>query len=155
MGQGYSFTCKKCGKEHQIFLGVGKKYFITCKKIKRDIQKGKYGKEWEKLFKCDMTVDAENKLYVCGKCKNWVVEPDLSLYKPKVKKSLAEILSEICMPSYLDKEEYTLVKEYEHRCKKCGNVMECHDISGYKLPDMKCPDCGGDFNTMIGEIFWD
>ena len=85
MGQGCFCSCEKCGSQYNIFLGVGMLYPRIYEELIQSIKNGEYGLEMQEIVKSDefVAVDAEQKLFVCEKCKDWKVDCGLDLYEPK------------------------------------------------------------------------
>lgn len=50
------------------------------------------------------------------------------------------------------KEEYSLIKVYVHKCKKCGKRM--HTANDEDIKNLPCPKCGTE-DTTSGLLMWD
>ncbi len=163
MGMGRSFTCRKCGKEYDVFWGIGFRFPLIYEELLEDIKNGKYGQEWKDLVLRGehVAVDAEDCVYLCKKCGHWDAEPNLSLYAPNdpeaiMKKEAAEEekVSSYVM-SYELKKDYHLLKRRLHKCPECGGLM--HRATDSEISRLRCPDCGGipEENYNHGMILWD
>ncbi len=167
MGKGFSYKCGNCGKEYQAFYGIGFLFPQTYEKIMKKAKTGKYGQEWKELSRSKeyVVIDAEDHVYVCGKCNHWSVEPGLSLYEPKDVDTLrekpygektVEEWGEVpyVMASDLQ-EDYQLLKRRVHKCSKCGSVM--HKATKVDLLQLRCPHCGGEPEGDMPDnaIMWD
>lgn len=113
--------------------------------------KGEFGSQAKEFFEKypDGTVDCENVVVSCKRCKKYSAVPRLFLYKPK--------------PSYKGKKRvswdldtyYDLGEKYIHTCD-CGEVLEIIEnveekaVSG----DLPCLKCGG-IMTLNNIIMWD
>lgn len=163
MGNGYIYKCSSCDYEQEVFLGCGMLFPQVFKKVNIEVIKGKYGSEWKKLALSQelISADANKYLYVCDNCKNWKVDYGLSLYAPnnpeKIKKKkygkkTVEEWGEV--PYVTTWEDYHLLKEYAHKCDKCGcNMRQAPESVAFSLP---CPKCGNkpdpEYLTVIN---WD
>lgn len=135
MGYGRRFVCSKCKKEYNASWGVGFSFPEEYERTLSDIRKGKYGEVMKAISHDEryIAVDAEEYLYICGKCNAWKVEKGLSLYAPKNlkllmmkrygDKTVAEWGEAPYVVSWDLKENYRLVKRYVHNCDKCSGVM--------------------------------
>ena len=162
---GRSFTCSKCGKDYDVFWGIGFRFPQAYKELLEDIKDGKYGQEWKDLVLRGehVAVDAEDDVYLCRKCGHWVAEPNLSLYVPndpeaKMKKDeTKEEEAPSYVTSYELKEDYHLLKRRLHRCTECGGIM--HRATAAEISRLRCPYCGGvpeeNDNQNQGMILWD
>ena len=164
MGLGYSYKCSKCKKKYEVFMGIGMLYPQVYEETVTKVKNGKLGKEWKNLFeKTDnVAIDVEDHVYCCPECKAWKKEKGLSLYVPANKYALEDVKSglpifygEDSIPAMMgEKPDYSLLKEYEHKCKKCGTKM--HEASEEELMSLPCPKCGGEPDPgKIGLINWD
>ena len=153
MGTGYQFTCKKCGANYSVMLGIGILAPMDFREKLEDIRAGKYGSIWKSRLENNKYSgpDIEKRLYICGKCGAWKVEADMSLYAPDdADAKEAEYLlaveqgtyesEENHVPFFMDKEQgYHLIEKYIHSCDKCGCAMKPY---GKKIGKINCPECG-------------
>ena len=165
MGYGRILVCSNCKKEYRASWGVGFSFPEEYEKTLSDIRKGKYGDGMKAISHDEkhIAVDAEEYLYICGKCNAWKVEKGLSLYTPKNLKLLmmrryGDKTVEWREAPYVMKRElqgnYSLVKRYVHKCDKCGGIM--HLATEDEELNLSCPGCGGapDPEKQFG-ILWD
>jgi predicted RNA-binding Zn-ribbon protein involved in translation (DUF1610 family) len=164
MGTGYIFKCKNCRKKYSVFLGIGSLFPKVYRETLKDIDEGKYGEEWQRLYRETpyAAVDAESELFICDKCGNWNVSKNLSLYAPNEPQRIKEKqygsknedkLGYVPYVMRFDLEqEYHLLKDYAHLCSKCGTVMKRADDVPFVLP---CPKCGADNEMEPSLVMWD
>ena len=164
MGSGFEYKCSKCNKEYGITLGIGMMYPVVYKELVDDVKNGAFGEEWKQLFDEteNVAVDAENRVYICHDCGSWIEEKGLSLYVADneyalkdVKKGLPIFYGDDSIPAMMgQKPKYRLLKEYEHKCKKCCAKMR--EASKEELYSLPCPDCGAKPDPdSIGFVNWD
>jgi len=165
MGEGLCFRCQKCGEDFTAYTGIGFSFPRVYQDVVAAIQKGKYGKEWKKLFKATpgAAVNAEQELFVCPDCGRFDSFVNLSLYAPK-EPGLSKFHDipfstvdpcfdmEYVMPRDLET-DYQLVKQYPHVCQKCGKEMKPYS----KGKRMKCPRCNDGWleQNPAGRVLWD
>lgn len=151
MGSGYSFKCKKCGREYDVLVGIGFRFPTEYQNCIKAIKRGKYGLEWKTLFlkTPNAVVDAEEYLYVCNSCGYWKIEKSLSLYS-----STVELSKDTYIMPYKLTEACNFIKSYYHKCKKCGKQM--HKVDEDDIPSLllSCPKCGTE-NNVAELIMWD
>ena len=164
MGQGYSYTCKKCKHKYGVNPGVGMMYPTVYRDTLNDISKGVYGSELQELFNSTpyAAIDAGNTVYICSGCGSWELAKDLTLYAPNDPDSIPQkqygikTVAEWGYVPYVMRwdleEEYHVVKRHYHRCSKCGKQM--HKASSTELKNLPCPKCGS-ANQADGAIMWD
>lgn len=164
MSMGYKFKCKKCKTEYFASLGIGMMYPRVYQEAIEDIKNGKYGSEWQEIINSEefMAVNAEREIYICSECNHWEIELNLALYKPKDTEDIRTKQYGIktveewgYVPYVMGYEltaEYTLIKAYVHKCKKCGNQM--HKAKYEEIKSLHCPKCGTE-NTTNGLFIWD
>lgn len=163
MGNGYCFKCSSCGYEQEVFLGCGMLFPQVFKKVNKEVIEGKYGPEWKELALSQelIAADAYKYLYVCDSCKNWKEDYGLSLYAPndpeaiKKKRYGIKTVEEWGEVPYVTTwEDYHLLKEYAHKCDKCGCEMrQAPELEVFSLP---CPKCGSPSDqSNISTILWD
>lgn len=162
MGYEYTYTCKKCGHEYFASFGVGMLYSKKYAEVVQAARDGKYGEEWKVLMNSckDMAIDASLDAYIC-KCGSWKNEENLSIYAPiaienidneQLNFSASQDMEEI--PCVWDLNEgYQLIKEYIHKCDKCGMTM--HRIDDSEAPALPCPMCGTVNSCYPCLILWD
>lgn len=167
MGKGYRLTCSNCGGEYEVLLGVGFGFPSVYEELVEDIEAGRYGEEWREIAAETehFAIDAENRLYWCGKCGHWECVPGLSIYAPKdVGKVLAtrfgdKTVREWGRVPYVAakelEEDYELVKERVHVCGRCGHDMRMLSERGLSRAVLKCPDCDGRLERDLACIRWD
>ena len=164
MGSGFEYKCSKCKKEYGITLGIGMLYPVVYKELVDEIKNGSFGEEWKQLFEEteNIAVDAENRVYICPGCGSWIEERGLSLYVPDneyalkdVKKGLPIFYGDDSIPAMMgQKPKYRLIKEYEHKCTKCGSNMR--EASKEELHLLPCPECGSKPDQdSISFLNWD
>lgn len=151
MGQGISCKCNKCGYEFGANLGMGFFYPSFVSEVKEAMIKGEYGKAPKEFFSKnpDGTVDCENVVARCNKCKIYGVVPRLHLYKPKPGFSADETI-------IWDLDTYfELAEKYVHICK-CGEELELIENAEEKAVsgELSCLKCGG-VMTLNNIICWD
>ena len=135
-------------------------YEDTIAKLKN----GRFGKAWKELYENteNVAIDAEKRVYLCPSCGYWKNEPGLSLYVADNKRAISDVKNscpvfygEDSLPAMTgNMPQYHLLKEYEHKCKKCGGIMKAADDD--EMLTLSCPKCGGapdPENTMY--ILWD
>ncbi len=151
MGHGLIVKCKKCKTEKAFNTGIGMAFPSEYKDITDGINKGDYGKEWQAFFEENPgpAVNANRSIYQCEACHELVEEYNLSLYNNK-KGNPPE--HGVCFPWELSEGGYEFVKEYEHRCPKCGKVMRRIDEGN--VPSLPCPKCGRKL-IIVDEVMWD
>lgn len=151
MGQGISCKCNKCGYEFGANLGVGFFYPSLVDETKEAMIKGEFGNTAKEFFEKNPngTVDCENVVARCKKCKEYHVVPKLYLYKPKL--------------GFNDKERmiwdldtyFELSEKYRHVCD-CGEELEIIENAEEKAVsgELSCLKCGG-VMTLNDIIMWD
>ena len=159
MGSGIHFICNDCGRVYECSTGIGFAFPKQYKKLLDSVKKGKYGKEWKELVlnTRNIAIDAKTRLFICDKCSKWKTEEGLSLYVTKEGNqteenrefdySNASYVTDFDLENY-----YTLLKEYDHICPKCKNIMRLGLED--EEDDLPCPKCGGK-NYSIEYISWD
>lgn len=164
MGEGYSYTCKKCKHEYSVLLGSGMMYTNVYRRILDDISRGKYGSELQELYNsiAYAAVDGERVVYICNGCCSWELGTDVSLYAPNDPDSIPQkqfgikTVAEWGYVPYVMRrdleENYHLVKRQYHHCSKCGKRM--HKASSKELKALPCPECGSE-NRFEGILYWD
>lgn len=166
MGSGIGLKCSKCGKKYYANTGIGFLFPQVYRETLADVKSGKFGEEWKDLASSEelVAVDAEDYLYICGKCGHWVVEKGLSLYAPndinalmkkkygdKTVKDRGEV--PYAMSDDLE-DDYHLLKEWIHKCPKCGKSM--HVATWDEETSLHCPKCGGaPVDGYIDAVKWD
>ena len=165
MGSGMNFRCKSCGYKYSAWYGIGMMFPTVYSKVLKKVKNGKYGKELrEKALNTPfVAVDAEKHVYKCSKCGAWKCEEGLALYEPndieKFKairigdKTVGELGEGPCVfGPYFD--DYHIVKQYVHKCDKCGSSMQ--KASEEEIENLPCPKCGGEpEEDFSGIILWD
>jgi len=167
MGNGLRIKCG-CGEVDE-FLGVGSAYPTLYKEKVKDIRAGKYGEEMKRLFmETELaTVDAGSELYLCTECGYVGSAPCLDLYRPKDLKVAraakvgwdGDTVGDFgYWPLWLtyDPENgvngnYTLLKEFEHFCPKCGYVMK--KTNAEEIERYTCPTCKQKYTTAPGALY--
>lgn len=151
MGRDLGFKCSKCGKNYSAHQGIGMLYPKEYEEVVGKIRKGNYGSSMKDLMDSDpyVTVDASYKIYCCSSCGHWSSLRSLSLYLvPGVEKEISRAVMAT------DGEDCTLVREYIHKCRKCGDIM--HIASDGELMNLTCPYCGGESEDgPVMEMLWD
>jgi len=162
MGQGYTYVCKKCGKQYSVMTGIGFLFPQEYKQTMKKIAEGKQGRKRQELFKKIpfLAVDAENYYYECENCGSWSVEQGLDLYEPKDEEKIKkkqygeETVEEWGEAPYVDgyqlKTEYVLIDRYEHKCPKCHSIMK----KNARRKIISCPECGTR-NRPAEDVLWD
>lgn len=163
MSQGKCYQCNNCQEKYIVCTGSGMMFPTIYKETLDDAIQGEYGAEWKQLIQSDkyMDINAELGLYICG-CGNWEVEKDLSLYAPvsesviKTHRFGEKKVEELGYVPYVMQSErdsyYQLVKVYEHKCGKCGNIM--NKVNEKYIGSLRCPKCKT-INNPLGNINWD
>ncbi|MCR5596458.1 MAG: hypothetical protein K6G12_11460 [Lachnospiraceae bacterium] len=166
MGSGLQYRCSKCKKEYYVSWGTGFLFPQAYRKTIHDIKTGKYGAEWKDMI-CEnknSAINAEDYVYVCGKCGAWKTEPDLSIYVPKDTSKPANELSgkgskdnsgrRDYVTEWDLRESYRILKRRVHKCDNCGGVV--HRALESELKALKCPYCGGEPEEGFGgDVLWD
>lgn len=164
MGSGYDFKCKKCKTKYSAMPGIGMMYLKVYQKAVEDIKNGRYGPEWQEIMNSEefVAVNAERDVYICSEYKHWETDLNLALYRPKNVEAIRTKQYGIktveewdYVPYVMDydfKTEYSLVKVYVHKCKKCGKRM--HKATDEELKNLSCPKCGTE-NATSGLLTWD
>jgi len=164
MGSGYDFKCKKCKTKYSAMPGIGMMYPKVYQEAVEDIKNGKYGPEWQEIMNSEefIAVNAEREIYICSECKYWETDLNLALYRPKDAEAIRTKQYGIktveewgyvpYVMEYHLKTEYSLVKVYVHKCKKCGKRM--HKATDEELKNLPCPKCGTE-NATNGMLMWD
>ena len=164
MGLGYSFKCSKCSKKYEILPGIGMLFPQVYEDTVAKLKNGRFGKAWKELYENteNVAIDAEKRVYLCPSCGYWKNEPGLSLYVADNKRAISDVKNgcpvfygEDSLPAMMgNMPQYHLLKEYEHKCKKCGGKMKAVDDD--EMLTLSCPKCGGapdPENTML--VLWD
>lgn len=163
MGSGRAYKCYNCGTKFTNLFGSGMFYSLAYKETIEDIRNGKYGDYLKTVFhdNCYSVVDIDRYLYVC-ECGNWSMDKRMDLYLPidtetiKRVKYVGKPVDEIvCAPYAISlRDDYRLVKKYDHICEKCNSVMK--EYNDNDDVDLKCPNCNNTLSSNIYEmIFWD
>lgn len=144
--------------------GIGMMYPKVYQEAVEDIKNGKYGPEWQEIMNSEefIAVNAEREIYICSECKRWETDLNLALYRPKDAEAIRTKQYGIktveewgyvpYVMGYHLKTEYSLVKVYVHKCKKCGKRM--HKATNEELKNLPCPKCGTE-NATSGMLMWD
>ena len=184
MGEGYGFTCQKCGKNYEVLLGIGFAFPFVYEETVKKIQKGKYGAKAKKLFQNEpfAAVDCETGLFKC-ECGNWKAEEIMDFYVPKdrekikakeygrwsiateeAEEHIGKTVEEIGHIPYVSQgelqDDFQLVFSLPHVCKKCKKEMKRikHPDSYVMRYGLSCPKCGAKnrFDPRhTGMILWD
>ena len=164
MGQGYSYTCKKCKCEYSVCPGIGMRYPSVYRDRLAEIAEGEYGPDWQELYNNTpfAAIDAARVVYVCDACDTWEYGTDISLYAPNDPDSIPQKqygIKTVAEWGYVPyvmkwdlKKEYHILKRYYHRCDKCGKRM--HKASLTELQNLSCPECGSK-NHAEDFLCWD
>lgn len=155
MGIGYSLKCPTCNYETGVYLGVGFSFKQEYEGIVTYLKDGHCGKEWQEYFARNpgAAVNADREVYQCPKCREIAFAINLSLYQNKYGKK----------PVYgfwaswgSDRDDFEFVKEYIHRCPKCGEKMNpvTQTITKVGSDCFPCPECGN-MLRVVSEICWD
>ncbi len=165
MGKGYSYVCSKCGKNFDVFLGIGMMFPVIYRRTIEEIKSGKYGEEWKKIFNSQpyTATNAHKYLYKCKNCGYWEESKELSLYVPNDLESFPKTqfgiktVEEWGYVPYVTeielKYDYHLIKRYIHKCPKCGKTMN-QATEKNEFLTLSCPDCGA-LAKREGELMWD
>ncbi|MBR2991272.1 MAG: hypothetical protein IKF51_07435 [Solobacterium sp.] len=124
MGYGYMFNCRKCGYQAEGYEGFGFLFPAEYRSVQQRAREGLYGEELQKYLMQhpETQVNAENIVVVCEDCGHLESVPELSVYLPK--DSSGSSTEDIAYLTAMDlQERYTLFREYQHRCERCG--AEC------------------------------
>lgn len=164
MGSGYDFKYKKCKTEYSAMPGIGMMFPRVYQGAVEDIKNGKYGPEWQQIMNAEefVAVNAEREVYICSECNHWELDLNLALYRPKDAETIRTKQYGIktveewgyvpYVMGYNLKAEYSLIKVYVHKCKKCGKRM--HKAKEEEIQNLPCPKCGTE-NTTSGLVMWD
>ena len=161
MGDGYSYTCKKCNHKYWVFTGAVMMFPTVYRDTLNAIAKGKYGSKLQELFNSTpyAAINAADTVYICGECDSWEYAKDLTLYAPNNPDDIPQkqygikTVAEWGYVPYVTRrdleKEYHVVKRCYHHCSKCGKRM--HKASLTELVNLPCPKCGS-ANQAEGEI---
>ena len=175
MGRGIELKCSKCRYSFGNNFGVGFLFPQTYQETMEAARKGKLGKDVQSFLveHPDGALDCDQVLLQCTSCSEMDRGMDLTMYVPKDKSDVYEgewsIACSFGGVSYVApwvlKEQYRLVKPYDHVCRKCGKKMRIikeEDLvfegQEYKGTDMEvnvnCPKC---HKPMVigGCLMWD
>jgi len=166
MGKGYCFKCN-CGYEQKIYLGVGFCYPEVYAATIEDAKSGALGDEYKRLLKKnpDIAIDSSLVLMHCRKCNSLGSSKRLSLHLPKpgYNKSNGPKTRWSSTKAYYDidyvstgslRENYCLLREYDHCCQKCGNKLELIEEHIILHSKLKCPVCK-EVLKVSQNIMWD
>lgn len=153
MGDGYGYKCKRCGHKYNVLLGCGLRFPIEYRNTIKEIKRFKHGIRWRNLVKKHMCIDAERDLYQC-ECGYWKVKNNLSIYEPIDENIVTTSEKEYPLITRwkIEKENYRLVAEYNHRCRRCHKVM--HVVKKEDVGELPCPICRK-LNESDTFIRWD
>lgn len=167
MGRGISYICKHCNKKEDLFFGIGFMFMEVYQETVNEIKEGKYGAEWKQLYQSReyVVVNAEPYLYYCKKCGRWEMTRCMDLYVPKDEKELkkeqfgkktVEEWGEIPYVFGRElKDEYDILKAYNHDCPDCAEPMTCiEDEDALDELRLKCNKCGN-IMEQNGMFLWD
>jgi len=126
MGRLYSTKCKKCGYEHDFYLGIGMMFPSHMDKIIERIRNGEYGeqatnelKDIEKMSKEEQFNfwwrNLENYIYSCPRCMSVYTKPYFHLknFEPTYR-------CENCHKANL---RINIIKKpVFHRCPECKQI---------------------------------
>ncbi len=164
MGQGFTFTCAKCGYVYSVHPGSGFMYPDEYQELLQNIESGRYGEERQRLLKETpyAAVNAETFVYICRSCGHWGEGKDITLYAPNNPEAIPHKQYGIktveewgYVPYVMQYElvsEYHVLKRHYHICSKCHKKM--HKASDEELCNLSCPKCGT-VNGFNGAMFWD
>ena len=166
MGTEYVFKCPKCDYHIFIPLGVGFLFPQVYNEMVEKAKSGEFGetiKDFLNTFP-EGKIDAETALYVCQKCGNMEVLPDLSMYIPKgelpekdnnIPWSVAFPFKGESYVTHMDLEnDYVIFEEYKHKCCKCHGDYTLLTRDDIPKGALKCPHCKE--VLLLGDIgFWD
>lgn len=163
MGDGFDFTCKKCGKRNSAFLGIGMGMLREYESTVNEILDGTWGEEYKKIVEENQLAgpDVENELYICRACGQWKAEKNMNLYVPKDPEAIWDkqygimTVRERGRVPYLMRydleQDYRCVKIKRHICK-CGKRM--HKVSLDEIDTIPCQYCGT-VNSVENHLCWD
>lgn len=161
MGKGPVYSCNKCGACYSIMFGVGMGYPYEYDKIMKNLFKGKFGNNLQKIVKDtkNVVVDAQNYLYVCEKCDYWNVVNGMDLYEVKNEDLIKEYTNKnqkwIDGYAFFDynPKDFRILKRVKSACPQCKSRMKKYSEED-DFPILKCPTCHEEL-TLYGNILWD
>lgn len=160
MGKIVVFSCRSCGYNAQMSLGVGKFCDISrlFKGIVDKAKNGEYGEEWRREIKRDPTlvVNVSDELYICPTCGAFTTGLNLALYKPVEKIHFAAFRHLKRYGTDLTLEQnpnFSLYKKYPHTCEKCDCDMIVYHWREEKIRPT-CPYCSEKGEFCI-DTLWD
>ena len=166
MGSGIDLHCSNCGKDYNVWVGAGMAFPDVCSETLAAIKAGEYGQKLKKAAESEtyVGVGAEQKIFVCEDCGHWDVFTDATVYglvdiengpaMPFGQKTIAEWGCIPYVATWADFGKFRVIEEYAPTCPKCGGAMRAlpdHE----KLPQLKCPECGGPLDGGETSIRWD
>ena len=146
MGYGFSYKCKKCGKEGEVYLDVGMRYPQICETAKKEALQGKYGNDAKQAVSDNPEgiFDMTSVIYKCS-CGYWREDVKGLYCIPKKSVDAADCYHE------WNGRNANVIWRKAHPCPTCGKEMRRYRGDEMAL---KCPDCGGDIETG-GYLMWD
>ena len=175
MGANVIYKCSKCGKKYWAQEGFGMLFPLVYEETLQKAKDGELGHQMQELAlnTKNVAIDAELKVYYCGKCNHWESDTCYSLYAPNFDKPVPEVVPSIwkeigvkCEERLFDydaaeyvtewelKNYYHLIRRYIHKCPKCKSRM--HIATKKELDNLRCPDCGGEKDKeFVGFMNWD
>ena len=160
MGETIVFSCRNCGYDKRMCMGVGMNCDIPklFNGIVDTVRKGTYGKEWQRELKRDPTlvVNVSDEIYICPTCGSFSTGLNLALYKPveKIRFAAFRHLKRYGTDCTLEtNSNFRLYKKYPHICKKCDCDMTIFEWRDEKIRPT-CPNCGGR-GEFIQDTLWD
>ena len=148
MRAGKNYKCQNCGKQYEVFTGIGYSFPSDYQELVADMKKGRYGTEIKQLLagNPNLAVDAERFYYECEECGYWSVEECKDIYEHKNSNASSE---NSYVMGYELRQDYRLIQKYDHVCPKCRGHMKKRDVR-----NVTCPECGKK-NKPLEYVMWD
>ena len=138
MGHGFTITCRHCGYEKQIHLGIGFMYY-SLESVMEMLPRSER-KRLKDTLKKHFPIEAigydfaayENKLYVCTQCGEFSDDLHVRIKDPLSKK---------------------IIYRTRHTCRKCKSRMK--QIGETIFTRYPCPRCKKMTLTQGLQMMWD
>ena len=160
MGEVIKFSCRRCGHEKRMRMGVGMHWDLDAlfSGVVNGAKEGRYGEEWKLELMKDpsLALNVSDEIYVCPSCGCFSTGINLDLYKPAAESLSTADQSGRKYGTDLTFElsrEYQLYKNYPHLCEKCNEQMKVYNKRNQEMRP-SCPKCSGQ-GDFVTDCLWD
>lgn len=163
MGNGVVYTCGECGREFDVFLGIGRMFPRASQEMGERVSGGAFGLEAQRLYEANACAGTSPvlRLYVCDDCGHWENTADASLFVPDESAAGHGVFDGLvtfgedghpeCIPA-MPYEGWRMLWRFQPSCPKCERPMREVDPPPIAL---RCPFCGSESSKETDFIMWD